>query len=109
MTFLIIFLCIVLTAVVLVQLGKVTEIARTIRGEADAQEDLNTRQGFIGMVFMVLFMIFCLGSAWYYKNWMLGYGPHESASEHGGVLDSMFNITLGFTYVVFVLTHIALF
>lgn len=109
MTFLIIFLCIVLTAVVLVQLGKVTEIAQTIRGEADAQEDLNTRQGFIGMVFMVLFMIFCLVSAWYYKNWMLGYGPHESASEHGGVLDSMFNITLGFTYVVFVLTHIALF
>ena len=109
MTFLIIFLCIVLTAVVLVQLGKVTELATSIRGEADAQEDLNTRQGLFGMIFMVAFMIFCLGSAWYYKNWMLGYGPHGAASEHGDTLDGMFNITLGFTYIVFVLTHIALF
>lgn len=109
MTFLIILLCIVLTAVVLIQLGKVTELATTIRGEADAQEDLNTRQGFIGMVFLVGFMVFCLASAWYYKNWMLGYGPHVSASEHGGSLDSMFNVTLFFTYIVFVLTHIALF
>ena len=109
MTFLIIVLCIVLTAVVLVQLGKVTELAQTIRGEAEAQEDLNTRQGFIGMVFLVLFMVFCLASAWYYKNWMLGYGPHGAASMHGDTLDGMFNITLGFTYIVFVLTHIALF
>ena len=109
MTFLIIFLCIVLTAVVLVQLGKVTELANSIRGEADAQEDLNTRQGLFGMIFLVLFMVFCLVSAWYYKNWMLGYGPHESASAHGGTLDDMFNITLGITYIVFVLTHVALF
>jgi len=109
MSFLIIFLCIVLTAVVLVQLGKVTELARQNQDEGEAQESLNTRQGFIGMVFMVAFMVFCLASAWYYKNWMLGYGPHESASEHGGTLDSMFNITLGITYIVFVLTHIALF
>lgn len=109
MNFLIVFLCIVLTAVVLVQLGKVTELAGSLRDPDEAQEDLNTRQGMIGMIFLVLFMVFCLGSAWYYKNWMLGYGPHESASAHGGALDGMFNITLGFTYVVFVLTHIALF
>lgn len=109
MTFLIIFLCIVLTAVVLVQLGKVTELATSIRGEEDAQEGLNTRQGLFGMIFLVVFLIISLGSALYYKNWMLGYGPHISASEHGDALDGMFNITLGFTYVVFVLTHIALF
>ncbi len=109
MTFIIIFLCIVLTAVVLVQLGKVTELARSIRGEADAEEDNNTRQGIIGMIFLIAFLTITLGSALYYKNWMLGYGPHASASEHGDALDGMFNITLGFTYVVFILTHIALF
>ncbi|MFK8007304.1 MAG: OmpA family protein [Saprospiraceae bacterium] len=109
MTFLIIFLCIVLTAVVLVQLGKVTEIARSIRGEADAQEDLNTRQGIFGVIFLVLFLFISLASAMYYKNWMLGYGPHASASIHGDSIDGMFNITLAFTYIVFVLTHIALF
>ena len=57
MNFLIIFLCIFLTAVVLVQLGKVTELARSIRGEEDAQEDMNTRQGFLGMVFLIVFMV----------------------------------------------------
>ncbi len=109
MTFLIIFLCILLTAVVLVQLGKVTELATSIRGEADAQEDLNTRQGLLGMIFLVLFLVISLVTALYYKNWMLGYGPHASASIHGDSIDGMFNITLAFTYIVFVLTHIALF
>jgi len=109
MTFLIIFLCIVLTAVVLVQLGKVTELATSIRGEADAQEDLNTRQGLLGMIFLVLFLVLSLATTLYYKNWMLGYGPHASASIHGDSIDGMFNITLAFTYIVFVLTHIALF
>jgi len=109
MTFLIIFLCIVLTAVVLVQLGKVTELATIIRGEADAQEDLNTRQGLFGMIFLVLFLVLSLATTLYYKNWMLGYGPHASASVHGDSIDEMFNITLLFTYIVFVLTHIALF
>ncbi len=109
MSFLIIFLCIVLTAVVLVQLGKVTELALANQDEGEAQDSLNTRQGFLGMVFLVGFMIFCLVSAWYYKNWMLGYGPHESASMHGDALDNMFNVTLGITYIVFVVTHIALF
>ena len=40
---------------------------------------------------------------------MLGYGPWVSASEHGGQIDSLFNQTLFFTGIVFVLTHIALF
>jgi cytochrome c oxidase subunit 2 len=40
---------------------------------------------------------------------MLGYGPHQAASAHGPELDSMFNVTLFFTGIVFVLTHIALF
>jgi cytochrome c oxidase subunit 2 len=40
---------------------------------------------------------------------MLGYGPLKAASLHGGEIDSMFNWTLFFTGIVFVLTHIALF
>ncbi len=40
---------------------------------------------------------------------MLGYGPHKPASAHGGVLDDLFNVTLLFCGIVFVLTHIALF
>ena len=40
---------------------------------------------------------------------MLGYGPLKSASEHGGLIDSAFNVTLIFTGIVFVICHIALF
>jgi cytochrome c oxidase subunit II len=48
-------------------------------------------------------------SAWDYRNVMFGYGPHESASEHGKLLDGIFFVTLVITGIVFVLTHIALF
>ncbi len=39
----------------------------------------------------------------------MGYGPHQSASAHGRVLDSLFNVTLFFCGIVFVITHVALF
>ena len=58
---------------------------------------------------MVVFLVGCIYSAYYYKNTMLGYGPLTSASEHGFELDSIFNVTLIFTGIVFVLTHILLF
>lgn len=108
-TGLIIILCVILLAVVVVQIGRVTEIAAKIRGEEEVQLEINNRNGILSMVFLVAFLIFCFWSAHHYANWMLGYGPHESASAHGGALDDMFNITLIFTGIVFVLTHIALF
>ncbi|MEZ4948412.1 MAG: hypothetical protein R2784_03320 [Saprospiraceae bacterium] len=40
---------------------------------------------------------------------MLWYGPHEAASAHGGNLDFMFDLTLVFTGIVFILTQILLF
>ncbi len=73
------------------------------------QEIVNRRNGNYSLVFMVVFLVACIISAGYYKNYMLGYGPHESASEHGKTLDSLFNITLFFTAIVFFLTQAALF
>lgn len=108
-TGLIIIGCLILIAIVVVQIGKVTELAAKIRGEEEVQFESNKRGGILMMVFLVLFLIFCIWSAWHYKNWMLGYGPHFSASEHGGELDAMFNVTLFFTGIVFIVTHIALF
>jgi len=61
------------------------------------------------MAFLFLFLAFCVVSAMYFKNYMLGYGPHTSASAHGGLIDNMFAITLALTGIVFVITHIALF
>jgi cytochrome c oxidase subunit 2 len=92
-----------------VQIGKVTELAAKIRGEEEMQFEVNRNHGGYMILFMVVFLIGCAVSAFYFKNYMFGYGPHFPASEHGSVLDKMFNVTLFFTGIVFVITHILLF
>lgn len=109
MTGLIILLCILLIAIVLIQIGKVTELTAQIKGEREAMRDTSKWNGWLSLAFMVVFLVGVIVSAWAYKNEMMGYGPHTSASAHGGILDSAFNVTLFFTGIVFVLTHIALF
>ena len=109
MTGLMIFLCLILIAIVVVQVGKVAELASSIRGEEEVQDASNSFHAMFGMVFLVLFLVGCVVSAWMYKDSMLGYGPHTAATEHGGALDSLFNVTLLFTVPVFIATHIALF
>jgi cytochrome c oxidase subunit II len=109
MTAIIILLCFFLVSIVLVQIGKVTELTAQIKGERAVLRDNSKWNAGIGMAFMVVFLISVVVSAYMYRNTMLGYGPHESASAHGASLDSIFNVTLFFTGIVFVLTHIALF
>ena len=109
MTGLIIIGILILLAVVIVQIGRVTELSARIRGEEELEYKSNKTQGMWLLGFLILFLSFCIISAFYFKNWMLGYGPHESASEHGKLIDSLFNVTLMFTGIVFVITHIALF
>lgn len=108
-TGLIIIACLALIVIVIIQIGKVTELASKIRGEEAVQFESNKRSANFMLLFLIGFLILTIWSAWHYKNYMLGYGPHESASQHGSALDSAFNITLFFTGIVFVLTHIALF
>ncbi len=109
MTALIIILCMILITIVLVQIGKVSELTAQIKGEREVLRDNSKWNGWISLGFMVVFLVAVVLSAWAYKNQMMGYGPHTAASEHGGILDNMFNFTLLFTGIVFVLTHIALF
>ena len=100
---------ILLFAVVVVQIGRVSDLTSKIRGEEATNQRITNSQAVWGLVFCAGFLIFCIVSAIYYKDDMLGYGPWVSASEHGGQIDSLFNQTLFFTGIVFVLTHIALF
>jgi cytochrome c oxidase subunit II len=109
MTALLILICLILITIVVVQIGRVTELASSIRGEEDAQFETNKWNGLLSVIFLVLFLVGTVVSAWYYKNWMLGFGPHESASAHGSQIDFLFNLTLFFTGIVFILTHIALY
>lgn len=109
MTVLLAILCIILLAIIVVQIGRVNELAAKIRGEEEIQLAANRRHGAFSLAFMILFLLASIISAWYYKDTMLWYGPHTAASEHGGSLDYMFNITLFFTGIVFVITQILLF
>jgi cytochrome c oxidase subunit 2 len=109
MIYFIAFAIVFLLAVIIVQIGKITEIASRIRGEEEVEIQNNTTQGKWLLAFMVIFLSGTIYSAYYYKNSMLGYGPLTSASEHGFELDSLFNVTLFFTGIVFVITHILLF
>jgi cytochrome c oxidase subunit II len=109
MTFLLILACLILFIVALFQIGKVVELSARIRGEAVAQLDTNKWNGILCLIFLVVFLVGCVGSAFIYDQEMLWYGPHVSASKHGHSLDKLFNITLFFTGIVFVITHILLF
>ena len=106
---LLILISLILITIIVVQVGRVTELAAKIRGEEEVQEISNRRNASYSLVFMVVFLIGCIASAYYYKNYMLGYGPHKAASAHGGTLDGLFDVTLFFTGIVFVLTQIFLF
>ncbi|NNE26057.1 MAG: OmpA family protein [Saprospiraceae bacterium] len=109
MTGLVAILIIVLIAVIVVQIGRLSEIAAKIRGEEEVEERSNNKTAVYLLLFLVAFLAFCFISGWMYKDRMLGYGPHSAASEHGSDLDGLFNITLFWTGIVFVITHIALF
>ena len=110
MTALITFAILILLGIVIVQIGKVTELATRIRGEEEIELKNNKAQGRWMMVFMVVFLVGCFLSAGYFRNWMLGYGPHASQLLlMEASWTQLFNTTLWFTGIVFVLTHIALF
>ncbi|TVR86626.1 MAG: cytochrome c oxidase subunit II [Saprospirales bacterium] len=109
MVTLLVVLCLILLVIVVIQIGRVSEMAGMIRGEEDVQLNSNFWNSRLGLVFMVLFLLGAIGSAIYYKNYMLGYGPHTAASIHGVSMDQLFNMTLFFTGIVFVVTQIVLF
>lgn len=109
MTTLIVVLCIVLAGIVFVQIGRLTELTAKIRGEKEAEYTSNYWNSALGVAFVIIFLVYCIWSAYDMKNVMLGYGPNKAASAHGAELDKIFNITLFFTGIVFVITQILLF
>lgn len=109
MTGLLVILSIILIAIIAVQIGKVSELAAKIRGEAEMQDIVNRRQAVYMILFLVVFLVGCTISGIYYKNYYMGFGPWQPASAHGKVLDDMFKVTLFLTGIVFVITQILLF
>lgn len=95
--------------IVLIQVGRISEITRSLRGEEDWKWVNSKRTGIWLLVFGIFFLIATIGSAVYYKNYMMGYGPHVSASEHGHQIDHIWNLTVFFTGIVFIGTQFLLF
>lgn len=109
MATLVVLFSIFLLIVILIQISKINDLAKKIRGEEVAARQSNDSNARGMVMFVTAFLGLAVWSAWHYKNYMMGYGPHESASEHGLSLDFLFDVTLIPTGIVFVITHIALF
>lgn len=107
MTGLLITLIIILFFVVIFQVARTSELLGILKGEREGHpsEDANRINGFL---FLVLLLVGLVAAIWSAITQKSKYLP-ESSSAHGGMIDSMFNITLFFTGLVFVITQVALF
>lgn len=97
----------VLIFIVIFQIAKASEYVSVLKGEKKTFEQNNRINAFLMLVFLVI----GLAAAWWcnkllYKKTLLWL---PAASEHGEKIDTMMNITLAITGIVFVGTQILLF
>ena len=109
MTALFIVLSLLLLLVVIFQVAKINQLTADLTDPEFHIERTSNTNGKAMLLFGVVFLGSVIWSAMFYANRMLGYGPLKSASEHGYAIDSMFNMTLLFTGIIFVICHILLF
>ncbi len=109
MQLLIVIASIVLLVLIVIQVSKLSELATRLKGEEEAQRDTNRHQGNLLFLFVIAFFVLFIVSGLYFKNYYLGFGPHEAASEHGKEIDWLFRITLIITGIVFFITQFLLF
>ncbi len=92
----------VLFVLVIFQLARTTEYVAHLRGEEKAQEDADRINGRLFLAFLIIGLSAMFWSIYHYMPYMI----LNSASVHGQWLDSMFNITLFFTGIVFIATQV---
>jgi len=95
----------ILFLVVVFQIAKASEYVAMIRGYENARKQSNKINGFLLLAFLVLGLIGVYYCNELLKDRILG----EPASDHGVLVDRMLYVTLGITFVVFLVTQIALF
>lgn len=109
MTLLIGILVFAILVIVLIQISRITEVTRSLRGDEDWKWANSKRTANLLLAFGIIFLILCTWSSLHYKNYMMGYGPHISASEHGNSIDSLWHLTMWLTGIVFFITQFLLF
>ncbi len=95
----------ILFLVVVFQIAKASEYVAMIRGYENARKQSNKINAFLLLAFLVLGLIGVYYCNEMFKGRILG----EPASDHGVLVDQMLYVTLAVTFVVFVITQIALF
>lgn len=98
---------IILISILLVifYVGRTVELTREIQGNTDDTTKSSSIHAVLLLGFLVLFFV---GIAWSSVMYLPKMLP-APASLHGIEIQKLFNITLFFTGIVFILTHIALF
>ncbi len=94
-----------LMLIVFWQLAKASEHIAALKKREDLDPKFNRTQAWSWVAFGILFFVAIYYNHVYFGDKMLP----EPSSEHGVEYERMFNITLFFTGVVFVITHILLF
>jgi|LakMenEpi03Aug12_release.lakeMendotaPanAssembly.Ray.scaffolds.fasta_scaffold74889_2 cytochrome c oxidase subunit 2 len=98
----IIVICILL---VVFYVARTVELTKEIKGELEDTSKSSNVQGYLMLSFLVFFFIGIAWSSYYFLPRMLP----APASLHGVEIQKLFNITLLFTGIVFIFTHIFLF
>lgn len=93
-----------LLILVIARIFDITKLTEAVTGKKVL--NWNNINGIIALIVLIAGAI----GVWYELKY---HGPYvmnsNAASEHGKALDSMFNITFGFTFAVFIITQICLF
>jgi cytochrome c oxidase subunit II len=87
------------------QIAKASEYVAVLRGEEKARKQTNKVNGFLLLAFLIIGLIGVYYCNEKFKGRILG----EPASDHGVLVDRMLYITIALTFVVFVITQVALF
>ncbi|MGQ0739502.1 MAG: cytochrome c oxidase subunit II [Bacteroidota bacterium] len=87
------------------QIAKASEYVAVLRGEEKARKQTNRVNAFLLLMFLIIGLI----GVYYCNEKLKGKILGEAASDHGVLIDRMLYITLAITFIVFLITQIALF
>jgi len=95
----------ILGFLIVFQIAKASEYVAILHGEEKARKDSNRINGFLLLAFLVVGLF----GVWWCNHTLKDRILGEPASNHGVLIDRMLYITLAVTFVVFVITQVALF
>src|SRR5687767_643353 len=90
---------------VVFQIAKATEYVSILKGEDKSRRDTNRINAFLLLAFLIVGLI----GVWWCNEKFKGRILGDPASDHGEKIDTMLEITIIITGIVFVITQIALF